>query len=29
VNERKRLGDYEIDLIVGPKNKGAIKPRLK
>ena len=24
VNERKRLGDYEIDLIVGPKNKGAI-----
>ena len=24
VNERKRLGDYEIDLIVGSKNKGAI-----
>jgi len=24
VNERVRLGDYEIDLIVGPKNKGAI-----
>jgi len=24
VNERERLGDYEIDLIVGPKNKGAI-----
>lgn len=24
VNERDRLGDYEIDLIVGPKNKGAI-----
>ena len=24
VNERARLGDYEIDLIVGPKNKGAI-----
>lgn len=24
VNERGRLGDYEIDLIVGPKNRGAI-----
>jgi len=24
VNKRERLGDYEIDLIVGPKNKGAI-----
>ena len=24
VNERERLGDYEIDLIVGPKNKGGI-----
>lgn len=24
VNTRARLGDYEIDLIVGPKNKGAI-----
>ena len=24
INERKRLGDFEIDLIVGPKNKGAI-----
>jgi len=24
VNQRTRLGDYEIDLIVGPKNKGAI-----
>ncbi|MCP3686274.1 MAG: IS30 family transposase [bacterium] len=24
VNQRSRLGDYEIDLIVGPKNKGAI-----
>ena len=24
VTERTRLGDYEIDLIVGPKNKGAI-----
>ncbi len=24
VNMRERLGDYEIDLIVGPKNKGAI-----
>ena len=24
INERKRLGDCEIDLIVGPKNKGAI-----
>jgi IS30 family transposase len=24
VQERTRLGDYEIDLIVGPKNKGAI-----
>jgi IS30 family transposase len=24
VNERKRLCDYEIDLIVWPKNKGAI-----
>ena len=24
VTERSRLGDYEIDLIVGPKNKGAI-----
>ena len=24
VNERVRLGDYEIDLIVGRKNKGAI-----
>ena len=24
VNKRDRLGDYEIDLIVGPKNKGAI-----
>ncbi len=24
VNERSRLGDYEMDLIVGPKNKGAI-----
>ena len=24
VNNRERLGDYEIDLIVGPKNKGAI-----
>ena len=24
VNERERLGDYEIDLIVGPKNKGDI-----
>ena len=24
MQERSRLGDYEIDLIVGPKNKGAI-----
>ena len=24
INERKRLGDFEIDLIVRPKNKGAI-----
>ena len=24
INNRKRLGDYEIDLIVGQKNKGAI-----
>jgi IS30 family transposase len=24
VNERARLGDYEIELIVGPKNKDAI-----
>lgn len=24
INERKRLGDFEADLIVGPKNKGAI-----
>ena len=24
VNARKRLGDYEIDLMVGPKNRGAI-----
>lgn len=24
INERSRLGDFEIDLIVGPKNKGAI-----
>lgn len=24
INDRKRLGDYEIDLIVGPKNRGAI-----
>jgi IS30 family transposase len=24
INARKRLGDFEIDLIVGPKNKGAI-----
>lgn len=24
VTKRTRLGDYEIDLIVGPKNKGAI-----
>ena len=24
INERKRLGDFGIDLIVGPKNKGAI-----
>jgi len=24
VNTRERLGDYEIDLIVGPQNKGAI-----
>jgi IS30 family transposase len=24
INERKRLGDFEIDLIVGPKNRGAI-----
>ena len=24
INERKRLGDFEIDLIVGPKNKGAL-----
>ena len=24
VNQRARLGDYEIDLIVGPKNRGAI-----
>lgn len=24
VNARARLGDYEIDLIVGPKNRGAI-----
>lgn len=24
INQRKRLGDFEIDLIVGPKNKGAI-----
>ena len=24
INHRDRLGDFEIDLIVGPKNKGAI-----
>ncbi|MED7789216.1 IS30 family transposase [Francisella sp. 19X1-34] len=24
INTRERLGDFEIDLIVGPKNKGAI-----
>ena len=24
INDRIRLGDYEIDLIVGPKNKGAM-----
>ena len=24
INERKRLGDFEIDLIVGPKNREAI-----
>lgn len=24
INERQRTGDYEIDLVVGPKNKGAI-----
>lgn len=24
INKRERLGDFEIDLIVGPKNKGAI-----
>jgi IS30 family transposase len=24
INERSRLGDFEIDLIVGPKNRGAI-----
>jgi IS30 family transposase len=24
VNERSRLGDYEMDLVVGPKNRGAI-----
>jgi IS30 family transposase len=24
INQRKRLGDFEIDLIVGLKNKGAI-----
>ena len=24
INQRKRLGDFEIYLIVGPKNKGAI-----
>ena len=24
INNRERLGDFEIDLIVGPKNKGAI-----
>ncbi len=24
INKRTRLGDFEIDLIVGPKNKGAI-----
>ena len=24
INQRKRLGNFEIDLIVGPKNKGAI-----
>ena len=24
INDRKRLGDLEIDLVVGPKNRGAI-----
>lgn len=24
INERQRLGDFEIDLVVGPKNKGAL-----
>jgi len=24
INDRRRLGDFEIDLIVGPKNRGAI-----
>ena len=24
INVRSRLGDYEIDLVVGPKNRGAI-----
>ena len=24
INKRQRLGDFEIDLIVGPKNKGAV-----
>mgnify|MGYP003674491472 CR=1 FL=1 len=24
INDRERLGDFEIDLVVGPKNKGAI-----
>ena len=23
-NNRDRLGDFEIDLVVGPKNRGAI-----
>ncbi|MDC0535943.1 hypothetical protein OAO18_09070 [Francisellaceae bacterium] len=24
INERRRLGDFEIDLIIGLKNRGAI-----
>lgn len=24
INNRQRIGDYEIDLVVGPKNKGSI-----
>ena len=24
INNRERLGDFEVDLIIGPKNKGAI-----